>query len=122
VGFSVFAAVMMMMIGVFQALMGIAAIAKDEFFVVSSEYVFEFDVAVWGWIHLVVGALVVLAGFGIFTGNVLARTVGVFIALASAVAAFVWLPYQPVWSSIIIAIDVIVIWALTVHGRDIAEG
>ena len=64
----------------------------------------------------------VLAGFGIFTGNVLARTVGVFIAAASAVAAFVWLPYQPVWSSIIIAIDVIVIWALTVHGRDIAEG
>jgi hypothetical protein len=64
---------------------------------------------------------VFLAGLAIFSGNVVARTVGVLFAIGSAISAFVWLPIQPVWSSIIIAIDVTVIWALTAHGRDIAE-
>ena len=119
VGWSVFAAYMLMMIGAFHALAGFAAIVKDEFFVVGDEYAFELDATTWGWIHLIVGILVFLCGLGIFSGNVVARTVGVLVAIGSAITAFAWLPYQPVWSSILIAIDVAVIWALTAHGRDI---
>lgn len=119
VGWSVFAAIMMMMAGVFHAVAGLVALVDDTYYVVGQEWVFEFDVTAWGWIHLVWGALVVLVGFGILSGNVVARTVGVVAAALSAVVNFAWLPYQPVWSTIMIAIAVSVIWALTVHGRDV---
>jgi hypothetical protein len=120
IGFSAFAAFMLLMIGMFQALAGIAAIANDDRFAVTEDYVIKLDVTAWGWIHLIIGIIVFLSGLGVFSGNVAARTVGVIVAVVSAVSAFVWLPIQPVWSSILIAVNVTVIWALTVHGRDIA--
>jgi hypothetical protein len=120
IGFSAFAAFMLLMMGMFQALAGIAAIANDEKFAVTEDYVIKLDTTQWGWIHLIIGIIVFLSGIGIFTGNVLARTVGVIAALGAAVSAFVYLPIQPVWSSILIAVSVTVIWALTAHGRDIA--
>lgn len=120
IGWSAFAAFMLMMLGIFQALAGIAAIANDEAFAVTEDYVIKLDTTQWGWVHLIIGILVFLAGLGIFSGNVLARTVGVLVALGSAVSAFVYLPIQPVWSSILIAVAVSVIWALTAHGQDIA--
>jgi hypothetical protein len=121
VGFSVFAACMLMMIGAFQAISGLAAIFENEFFLVTRNYLFEFDVTAWGWIHLIWGIIVGFAGFGIFSGAVWARTVGVIVAVISGIVNFVFLPYYPVWSMLIIALCVIVIWALTVHGRDIAQ-
>ena len=120
IGWSAFAAFMLMMMGIFQGLAGLAAIINDDSFVLTEDYVVKLDTTQWGWIHLIIGIIVFLAGLGIFSGNVLARTVGVLVALGSAVANFVWLPIQPVWSSIMIAIAVAVIWALTAHGRDIA--
>jgi amino acid transporter len=122
IGWSVFAAYMLMMMGIFQALAGIAGIANDDRFLVTEDYVVKLDVTQWGWVHLIIGIVVFLSGLGIFSGNVLARTVGVFVAIGSAVRAFVYLPLQPVWSSILIAIAVTVIWALTAHGRDITAG
>ena len=120
IGWSAFAAFMLMMVGIFQALAGIAAIANDDLFVATQDYVVKLDTDQWGWVHLISGILVFLAGLGIFSGNVLARTVGVLFALGSAIANFIWLPIQPVWSSIMIAVAVAVIWARTAHGRDIA--
>lgn len=120
VGWAGFAGIMLIMIGAFHALAGLVAVINDTFYVVGPEYIFQFDVTTWGWIHLIGGALVILAGFGIFSGNVAARGVGVAVAGASAIVNFAWLPYSPVWSSIMIAIAVAVIWTLTVHGRDIA--
>jgi hypothetical protein len=120
IGWSAFAAFMLMMMGIFQALAGIAAIANDDRFVVTEDYVVTLDVDQWGWVHLIIGIIVFLSGLGIFSGNVLARTVGVLVAIGSAVSAFIYLPIQPVWSSILIAVAVAVIWALTAHGRDIA--
>ena len=120
VGWEAFAGIMLMIVGIFGIIDGIIAIAKDEFFVVSQKWVFNFDVTTWGWIHLMLGIIVLLAGIGIFSGNVLARTVGVIAAAVSAIVNFMWLPYYPVWAVIIIAIDVSIIWALTAHGRDIA--
>jgi hypothetical protein len=119
VGWALFAAIMLMIGGMFQIIAGIAAIIEDDFFVVGEEWVFEFDVTTWGWIHIGLGGLLLLVGAGILTGNVAARTVGVIIAGLSAIANFAYLPYYPVWAIIVIAIDVAIIWALTAHGRDV---
>ena len=119
VGWTMFAGIMMILIGVFHAIAGLSGILKDEFYAVSPNYVLEFDTTTWGWIHLIGGIIVVLAGFGLFSGAVWARTVGVIIAAVSALVSFAWIPYYPIWSIVLIAIDVTIIWALTVHGRDI---
>jgi hypothetical protein len=118
-GYAAFAGVVLIMVGFFQAVAGLAAIVDDTFYVVGREYVFQFDATTWGWIHLIIGLVVLLAGFGIFSGNVLARTVGVLAAAVSGLAAFMWLPWYPVWGVVIIALDIAIIWALTMHGRDI---
>jgi hypothetical protein len=120
-GWAAFAGIMLVMIGFFHAFAGIVAIVDDTFYVVTQGWIFEFDVTAWGWIHLVGGVVVVAAGFGIFSGNVLARTVGVVVAVISALVNFAWLPYYPVWSGLMIALAVAVIWSLTVHGQDLAE-
>ena len=119
VGWSMFAGIMLILIGVMDVIQGIVALAKDEFYVVGREWVFEFDITGWGWIHLILGIVLVVSGAGIFSGNVLARTVGVVVASLAMIANFAWLPYYPIWSMIVIAISIAVIWALTVHGRDI---
>jgi uncharacterized membrane protein len=113
VGAYAFAAVIMILVGVFQAIAGIAAIAEDEFFVVTPNYVFEGDATGWGWVHLILGIVLVLAGFGLFAARTWARTVGVTLAGLSAVANFFFIPYYPFWAILIIALDVWVIWALT---------
>ena len=120
-GWIMFAGVIMIIAGIFQAFSGLVAIVDDEFFVVTREYVVQFDATTWGWIHLLIGLVVLASGFGVLSGNVLARTVGVLIAAGSMVASFFWLPWYPIWAIIIIAIDLGVIWALTVHGRDLDD-
>ena len=120
VGLTLFVAVTMMILGVFQAIQGVVALFNDTFYVVGEKWVFSFDITTWGWIHLVMGIVVAVAGFFVLQGAVWARAVGVAVAALSAVLNFAWLPYYPVWSLIIIALDVFVIWALTAHGRDVA--
>jgi hypothetical protein len=121
VGLTVFAATMMVIGGVFQAMQGLIAVFNDDFYVVGQEWIFEFDLTGWGWIHLVMGAVVVVAGVFLFQGAGWARVVGIAVAALSAVLNFMWLPYYPIWSILIIAVDVLVIWALTSHGRDITR-
>jgi hypothetical protein len=120
VGWAGFAGVMLIIIGVMDAIQGLVALIDDDFYVVTSEWVFEFDVTAWGWIHLIGGVLLIMSGVGIFSGNVLARIVGVAAAAVAMIYNFAWLPYFPVWSIVIIAVCIAVIWALTAHGRDIA--
>jgi hypothetical protein len=119
VGYSVFAAIMLIMAGAFHVIAGIAGVLEDDFYVATPNWLFEFDVTAWGWIHLVGGILVVLAGFSILKGHLYGRIVGTTVAAVSALAAFTWLPYQTWWAVIIIALDVAVIWALTIHGHDV---
>ena len=120
-GWIMFAGIIMIVAGFFQSIAGFVGILEDEFYAVGREYVFQFYATTWGWIHLIVGLVVLASGFGVFTGNVLARTVGVIAAVGGMITAFMWLPWYPVWAIIIIAVDIAVIWALTVHGRDIVE-
>jgi hypothetical protein len=119
-GWTAFAGAALIMIGIFHAIAGFAQLLNDKSFLVTSEYVFKFDTTTWGWIHLVWGIVVVFAGFGVFRGAVWARTVGVIIAMVSAIVNFAWLLYVPFWSMLMIFVDVMVIWALTMHGRDLA--
>ncbi|KQS99721.1 DUF7144 family membrane protein [Cellulomonas sp. Leaf395] len=121
VGMTVFAASMLIVIGVLHALQGFVAVFNDTFYVVGAEWLFQFDVTTWGWIHVVIGLGVAVAGFYVLSGAVWARTIGVIVACLSLVLNFVWLPYYPWWAVIIIALDVFVVWALTLHGRDIVE-
>ncbi len=118
---SMFASVMLMIVGVFQFLAGIAAIINDETFVIGQEYVFKLDTTSWGWIHMLLGILLFLAGLALIQGAVWARTVATILAALSAISAFMWLPYQPWWSVLIIVLDIFVIWAVTAHGRDITK-
>lgn len=119
IGWALFAAVVLITVGCFQVIAGISAIAEDDLIVKAPNYVFNLDVSQWGWVHLILGAILILSGLGIMTGNVVARTVGVFVAALSAIANFAFIPYYPVWSIAIIAIDIAIIWALTAHGRDV---
>jgi hypothetical protein len=116
VGGLMFAATMMSIIGIFQAITGLSAIIDDEFFVVGRNYTFELDTTTFGWIHLVLGILVAGAGFALFAGRVSAAVFAIFLASLSAVANFFFIPYYPFWSILIIALNVWVIWSLTRPG------
>ncbi|MFD5566413.1 DUF7144 family membrane protein [Streptomyces cadmiisoli] len=117
-GLVVFAAVMLFIGGVLDIFRGIMAIANDDVFVTTPQYVFRFDITGWGWIHLVLGALAVVVSLGLFTAATWARVVGVGLAGLLIIANFLDLPYYPVWSIILIALYAFIIWALCVVRRD----
>ena len=120
VGWSAFAAITLVLVGAGALIEGVVALVDDEFYVVGEDWVFEFDLTTWGWIHIILGVALVASGIGVLFANVVARTVGVIVAALAMISNFAWMPYYPLWSITLIAISVAVIWALTVHGRDIA--
>lgn len=117
-GTSIAAAILLLTVGLLQIFQGISAIAKDEVLVFGPEYTYKFDITAWGWIHLVVGILIALTGFFLITGATWARVTAIFLAALSIIANFLWLPYYPLWSILIIALDVVVIWAITTWDSD----
>jgi hypothetical protein len=121
VGFTMFASVILMVVGVFQALAGLTAIINDDRLLATEDYLIKLDTTGWGWIHLILGVVIFLAGLGLLQGQMWARTIAVVLASLSAIANFLWLPIQPWWAIIIITLDIFVIWAVTVHGRDITK-
>jgi hypothetical protein len=118
IGWIAFAGIMMMILGALQAVYGLVALLNDTWVVWGNGDAVLVDITVWGWIHLVIGVVVVLAGLGVLTGNLLARTIGVLVAGVSLIASFLALPLYPVWSLVVITLDVLVIWALVVHGSE----
>ncbi|MCC3765913.1 hypothetical protein K3N28_22905 [Glycomyces sp. TRM65418] len=109
---AVFAGGIMLTVGLFQLFEGIAAIAEDELFVSGADYTFAIDTAGWGWIHLILGALVALVGVFVLMGRSWAFGAGIGLAIVSALNQFFFLPYYPWWALLIIALDVFVIWSL----------
>ena len=120
-GWIAFAGVMMIIAGAVNLFYGIIAAVNDEWVVFTNRANVYLDVSEWGWVHIILGAIVLLSGIGVFSGNILARTVGVIVASISLIANFFFLPVYPLWSLIVITIDVLVIWALTAHGREMRK-
>jgi hypothetical protein len=119
-GLVIFAGVMLVMLGGFQAMEGIVAIIRDEYYLVTRNgLVIDLDYTTWGWIHLVLGLLAAAAGVGIFAGQMWARVLGIVIAVMSALANMAFLAAYPIWATIMIAVDVLVIYALAMHGREV---
>jgi hypothetical protein len=119
VGWIVFAALMMIMSGIFSIIWGIVALARKEVFVAGRRgNVINLDFTAWGWIHLILGVLVLLAGFALFRGALWAGIVAIVIAVFSAVGNLLVIGSYPIWSTIVIALDVLVIYAITVHGGE----
>ncbi|MBC7274511.1 MAG: hypothetical protein H5T76_38375 [Streptomyces sp.] len=117
-GLTVFAAVMLTIAGLLDIFRGIMAIAEDDVFVATPNYVFEFDLTGWGWVHLALGVVAVIISLGLYQAALWARIAGVAVAALVIIANFLSLPYYPVWSVIMIAISGFVIWALCVARRD----
>jgi hypothetical protein len=116
-GIVVFAGVVMIVGGAFQALEGLAGIVRDKWLVVLPQYIYAFDLTLWGWIHLLVGLALLVIGIFLLRGQTWARVAGMVAAAISAILNFVWLPYSPWWALMIIAIDILVIWALASYLR-----
>lgn len=119
-GLRVFAAVMLSLAGLLGIFRGIMAIAEDEVFVTTPNYVFKFDLTGWGWVHLGLGIVALLVSFGLFAAAAWARYTGVGIAALVMIANFLSLPYYPWWSVIMIVMSGVIIWALCVdRGEDV---
>jgi hypothetical protein len=121
VGLILFAAIMMIIVGVFQAIQGLVGIFENEFYVATRNYLFQFDATTWGWTHLLIGLLMAFAGWGLLSGRTWARTVAIILAVLSAITNFLFIPYYPFWSLLIITLDIFVIWAVTAHGGRLRE-
>jgi uncharacterized membrane protein len=120
-GWIAFAGIMMIVGGVLAIIQGTVAIANANWAVWANVDALATNVKNWGWVHLILGIVVVLAGLGVFTGNILARTVGVLLAGLSLIVNFMFLPAYPLWGLTIIVLDTLVIWALIVHGGEVRD-
>ena len=119
-GWVVFASFMMIIAGSFQAIEGLVAIFDDGFYhVTENGLVVNVDYSVWGWIHLLLGALLIICGVGVLAGNIVARVVAILLAGLSALVNLVFLEAYPIWGILIITVDVLVIYSLVVHGREL---
>jgi hypothetical protein len=116
----VFAGVMLIVLGFFQAIEGLTALFRDSYYAVRpGGLVLHVDYTVWGWTHLILGAVALLAGAGLLRGNLAARVVGVALAVVSAIVNLAFIAASPVWSVLVIVLDVIVIYAIVVHGGEL---
>jgi hypothetical protein len=111
-----FAATLMVLAGVFQALAGLTALFNDEFYVVAQNYTFDLDVTAWGWIHLIIGLTMLAVGMGLFMRKAWAGMTAIFLVMLSIVSNFFFIPYYPIWSLLVIGLGIWVIWALTRPG------
>ncbi len=114
-GIAVFAGVIMIVAGAFQAVEGLAGIVHDQWLVALPNYIYAFDLTLWGWLHLLVGLALLAIGIFLLRGATWARVAGIIVAVVSAILNFVWLPYTPWWALLLIGIDVLVIWALATY-------
>jgi hypothetical protein len=122
VGWIVFAAVMMILLGCFHAFQGLVALFDDQqFLVTDSDLIVSADYATWGWVHLIGGIIVALAGMSLFADRMWARIVAVIVAAVSAIVNIAFLSAYPIWSAIMIAMDILIIWAITVHGVEMKK-
>jgi hypothetical protein len=117
-GITATAGLILMLTGVFGMIQGIVGILDNDLYLVTNKWLFELDATAWGWGHILIGLIALCAGVGLFFGRRWARAIAVIIATVGILANFAWLPYYPMWAILVIAFDLFVIWAVTVHGSD----
>jgi hypothetical protein len=118
-GWVAFAGTLLLIVGVMNIIQGIAAIGGAHFYTANAHYVFG-SLNSWGWVVLILGALQALAGVGVFAANQFARWGGVLILSLNAIAQLLMMPSYPFWSLTLFAVDILAIFALVAHGREIA--
>jgi hypothetical protein len=119
VGWILFAGVMMIVLGLFHAFQGFMALFDDEYFLVTKRgLTIHADYAAWGWVHLALAVVVMAAGVALLNGRMWGRIVAVVLAVISIMVNAAFLAAYPIWSTIMIAVDILVIWSLTVHGNE----
>ncbi|MGB3438655.1 MAG: hypothetical protein WBA97_07855 [Actinophytocola sp.] len=118
VGWLYFGGTMLILVGTFNLIEGLVALFNDQYYVPTRQGLLVFDITTWGWIHLIMGALAVIVGFGVFVGATWARIAGVAFASFNAIAQLAFLSAYPLWATIVITIDILIIWALIVHGDE----
>lgn len=122
VGWVGFAGIMMLLSGVFQAIAGLVAIFRDTFYVVNSSQILVLNnIHTWGWVNLIVGVIVALAGLSLFSGTTWSRVVAVLFAMGAAIVNMAWLPMYPIWSILCIALSIMAIYAVVAHGGELKE-
>ncbi len=118
VGWVYFAGTMLVLVGSFNLIEGLVALFNDQYYVPTQQGLLVFDITAWGWVHLIMGGLAVIVGVALFTGATWARVGGVAFAGLNAIAQLAFLSAYPVWAMIVITIDILIIWALIVHGDE----
>ena len=117
-GITATAGLILMLTGVFGMIQGIVGIVDNDLYVATNKWLFELDATAWGWGHILIGLISFCAGVGLFFGGRWTRALAIVIAVFGILANFAWLPYYPMWAVLVIAFDLFVIWAVTVHGSD----
>jgi hypothetical protein len=120
-GWVAFAGILMIIGGCLQGIYGTLAIVNDTWVVWGNTGTMYLDITQWGWIHLIWGVIMVLAGLGVLSGNIFARLLGVILAAIAAIVNFMFIPVYPLWSIVVVVISIVVIYALVAHGKDMKE-
>lgn len=121
-GWVVFASILMIMVGAFQAILGLTALLESGYYVVApSGLVVNVNYTAWGWVHLALGVVAIAAAFGLLAGQMWARMVGIALAVVSAIVNLAFIAAYPLWSITVITLDVLVIYAIAVHGKEMQE-
>ncbi|NRQ34630.1 hypothetical protein HII36_22730 [Nonomuraea sp. NN258] len=121
VGWVWFAGMLMIMAGVFNLITGLYAVINDDVYVRMPTRLLFFDISTWGWLHMLFGVLLLVAGFAVSVGKMWARVVAVVLVMLNAMTQLTWIAVNPWWSMAVIAVDVLVLYALIVHGREAAD-
>jgi hypothetical protein len=121
VGWAYFAGFMMMTLGVLQGIAGLAGIFKNNYYVVTQTHLLVFNFKTWGWVNLILGIIILMAGLEVLRGALWARILAVFLAILSLVANMAFMNAYPLWSITMMVVDILVIYALTVHGSELRD-
>ena len=118
-GWILFASIVMLIAGTLNAIYGLVGIVNDEWVVWGNRGAVYFDITAWGWVHLILGLVLIAAGIGIMSGVMVARIVAIIVVAISMIVNFVAIPIYPLWSIVVLTMEFFVLWALIVHGREL---
>ena len=118
VGWVYFGGLIMVLLGALHAMAGLVALFKDEVYAIGDKGVWVLDITSWGWIHLIAGVVILMAGLAVMSGKMWGRVIGIILGVIAAIANFAFIPVYPVWSVIMMTMSILVVYALVAHGAE----